>query len=458
MLAAAVDARGRLIVLCIALQYNERTFLLADELLVTARVALPPERVLMLTETPSSALSPADEPTRFKVLGAISFSHFLNDMIQSLILAIYPLLKDDFSLSFVQIGFITLTYQITGSLLQPFIGMYTDRKPQPRALSVGMAFTLVGLVLLSVAPNYGTILIAAALVGAGSSIFHPESSRVARLASGGRHGLAQSIFQVGGNAGTAVGPLLAAWIILPYGRGSVAWFSLAALIAIAVLWKIGSWYLRERARSVGRAARHASRSHAHPLAAHVAWSMSILVALMFSKYLYLTSLSSYYTFYLISKFHLSIQSAQLHLFGFLFAIAMGTLIGGPVGDRIGRKRVIWVSILGVAPFTLLLPYANATWTSVLVFVIGLTIASAFSAILVFAQELLPGKVGTVSGLFFGLAFGIGGIGAALLGKLADLRGIEFVYDVCSYLPLLGLLAAFLPDLRAQRASARAHAA
>jgi FSR family fosmidomycin resistance protein-like MFS transporter len=412
----------------------------------------------MLTETQPAALSPADEPTRFKVLGAISFSHFLNDMIQSLILAIYPLLKNDFSLSFVQIGCITLTYQITGSLLQPLIGMYTDRKPQPRALSVGMGFTLVGLLMLSIAPNYGTILIAAALVGAGSSIFHPESSRVARLASGGQHGLAQSIFQVGGNAGTAVGPLLAAWIIIPYGRRSVAWFSLAALTAIAVLWKIGSWYLRQRARSGQHSAPHGARTLAHSATTHVAWSMSILVALMFSKYLYLTSLSSYYTFYLISRFHLSIQSAQVHLFGFLFAIAMGTLIGGPVGDRIGRKRVIWVSILGVAPFTLLLPYADATWTSILVFVIGLTIASAFSAILVFAQELLPGKVGTVSGLFFGLAFGIGGIGAALLGKVADLRGIEFVYSLCSYLPLIGLLAAFLPDLRTQRASVQPRAA
>src|ERR1700683_4766965 len=357
-------------------------FLLADEFSVAARVARQSDRATMLTETQPAALSPADEPTRFKVLGAISFSHFLNDMIQSLILAIYPLLKNDFSLSFVQIGLITLTYQITGSLLQPFIGMYTDRKPQPRALSVGMGFTLVGLVLLSVAPNYSMILIAAALVGAGSSIFHPESSRVARLASGGRRGLAQSIFQVGGNAGTAVGPLLAAWVILPYGRGSVAWFSLAALIAIAVLWRIGSWYLRQRARAGERSARHSSRPHAHPLRNHVTWSMSILVALMFSKYLYLTSLSSYYTFYLISKFHLSIQSAQLYLFGFLFAIAAGTLVGGPIGDRIGRKRVIWISILGVSPFTILLPYADLTWTAILVFIVGLTIASAFSAILV----------------------------------------------------------------------------
>jgi FSR family fosmidomycin resistance protein-like MFS transporter len=407
----------------------------------------------MLTEAPPAAGSSALQPTRFRVLGAISFSHFLNDMIQSLILALYPLLKNDFKLSFAQIGLITLTFQLTASVLQPFIGMYTDRHPQPRALSIGMGFTLIGLLLLSIAPNYGTVIIAAALVGSGSSIFHPESSRVARLASGGQHGLAQSIFQVGGNAGSSVGPLLAAWIIIPYGRSSVAWFSLAALIAICVLWRIGDWYLRQHALPLGQSALHATREPPSPVTRKVFWSMSILVALVFSKYFYLASLSSYYTFYLISKFHLSIQSAQLHLFGFLFAIALGTLVGGPVGDRIGRKRVIWVSILGVAPFTLALPYADAAWTSVLVFIIGLTLASAFSAIIVFAQELLPGRVGTVSGLFFGLAFGVGGIGAALLGRVADLRGIEYVYNVCSFLPLIGLLTAFLPDLRGRHARA-----
>jgi FSR family fosmidomycin resistance protein-like MFS transporter len=412
----------------------------------------------MLTEAPPAAGSSALQPTRFRVLGAISFSHFLNDMIQSLILALYPLLKNDFKLSFAQIGLITLTFQLTASVLQPFIGMYTDRHPQPRALSIGMGFTLIGLLLLSIAPNYGTVIIAAALVGSGSSIFHPESSRVARLASGGQHGLAQSIFQVGGNAGSSVGPLLAAWIIIPYGRTSVAWFSLAALIAILVLWRIGSWYLRQHALPAGKAVLHAARERSTAVSGKVVWSISILVALVFSKYFYLASLSSYYTFYLISRFHLSIQSAQLHLFGFLFAIALGTLVGGPVGDRIGRKRVIWVSILGVAPFTLMLPYANAAWTTVLVFIIGLTIASAFSAILVYAHELLPGRVGTVSGLFFGLAFGVGGIGAALLGKLADLRGIEYVYSVCSFLPLIGLLTAFLPDLRSRRAGVRPAAA
>jgi FSR family fosmidomycin resistance protein-like MFS transporter len=412
----------------------------------------------MLTEALPAPESPVHQPTRFRVLGAISFSHFLNDMIQSLILAIYPLLKNDFKLSFAQIGLITLTFQLTASVLQPFIGMYTDRHPQPRALSIGMGFTLIGLLLLSVAPNYGTVILAAALVGSGSSIFHPESSRVARLASGGQHGLAQSIFQVGGNAGSSVGPLLAAWIIIPYGRTSIAWFSLAALVAILVLWRIGSWYLAQHARPPGRSAPHAASDRSSPVTTKVFWSVAILVALVFSKYFYLASLSSYYTFYLISKFQMSIQSAQLHLFGFLFAIALGTLVGGPVGDRIGRKRVIWVSILGVAPFTLVLPYADAAWTSVLVFVIGLIISSAFSAILVFAQELLPGRVGTVSGLFFGLAFGAGGIGAALLGKLADVRGIEFVYSVCSFLPLIGLLTAFLPDLRSQRVNRRPGAA
>jgi MFS transporter, FSR family, fosmidomycin resistance protein len=411
----------------------------------------------MLTKALPSSVLPVHEPTRFRVLGAISFSHFLNDMIQSLILALYPVLKADFKLSFTQIGLITLTYQLTASVLQPFIGMYTDRHPQPRALSIGMGFTLVGLLLLSVAPNYLTVIVAAALVGAGSSIFHPESSRVARLASGGQHGLAQSIFQVGGNAGSAVGPLLAAWVIIPYGRTSVAWFSLAALVAIFVLWRIGDWYLRHHALSWGKSTAHGTPAELSPLSRKAAWALLILVALVFSKYFYLTSLSSYYTFYLISKFHLSIQTAQLHLFGFLFAIALGTLIGGAIGDRIGRKRVIWVSILGVAPFTLVLPYVDLMWTAVLVFIIGLTIASAFSAILVFAQELLPGRVGTVSGLFFGLAFGIGGVGAALLGKLADARGIEYVYSVCSFLPLIGLATAFLPDLRGQRPVARSNA-
>ncbi len=382
--------------------------------------------------------------TRFNVLGAISFSHFLNDLLQSLIIAIYPLLKGEYDLTFTQIGAITLTYQICASLLQPLIGAYTDKHPKPYSLSIGMCFTLIGLVTLAFAPTYPVVLAAAASVGTGSAIFHPESSRIARLASGGRHGLAQSIFQVGGNAGTAVGPLLAAWIVIPHGRPSIAWFAVCALLAMAVLARVGAWYKRQhlaRPRSV----RH--REAAEPVPARVAaWSIGILVLLVFSKYFYTASITSYYSFYLIEKFHLSVRSAQLHLAVFLIGMALGTLFGGHVGDRIGRKRVIWASILGVAPFALVLPYVDLMWTSVLIFIIGLILSSAFSAIVVFAQELLPGKVGTVSGLFFGLAFGIGGIGAAILGGVADRYGIEFVYRVCAYLPLLGMVAAFLPNL------------
>jgi MFS transporter, FSR family, fosmidomycin resistance protein len=381
---------------------------------------------------------------RFNVLGAISFSHFLNDMMQSLIVAIYPLLKGEFHLSFVQVGVITLTYQICASLLQPVIGVYTDKHPQPYSLSLGMGFTLIGIATLAFASNYASVLGAAALIGTGSSIFHPESSRIARLASGGRHGLAQSIFQVGGNAGSAMGPLLAAWIIIPHGQASLAWFTLAALLAIVVLTNVGGWYKRQH---LNRAASKTRAAVPSPVSARrVAWSIGILVVLIFSKYFYIASITSYYSFYLIAKFHVSIQSAQLHLFIFLLAMALGTLFGGPIGDRIGRKRVIWVSILGVAPFTLALPFVDLTWTSVLSFVIGLILSSAFSAIVVFAQELMPGKVGAVSGLFFGFAFGIGGIGAAVLGGLADQHGIEFVYRICAYLPLLGMVAAFLPDI------------
>ena len=383
-------------------------------------------------------------PTAFKVLGAISFSHFLNDTIQSLILAIYPLLKADFHLTFSQIGLITLSYQLTASLLQPMVGFYTDHKPQPYSLAFGMACTLMGLVLLGTAPNYQMLLLAAALVGTGSSVFHPESSRVARMASGGRLGLAQSIFQVGGNTGTAMGPLLAAWVVIPRGQVSIAWFSLLALVAIIVLWQVGGWYRRRRSAS-SRAGAHKGSDLLLPTR-EIALSLLILLILIFSKYFYLASLSSYYTFYLMHKFQLSVQSAQMHLFAFLFAVAVGTFFGGPIGDRIGRKRVIWISILGAAPFALALPYANLAWTGILAFMIGLILASAFSAILVFAQELIPGKVGTISGLFFGLAFGMAGIGAAVLGKVADHNGIEFVYHLCSYLPLLGVLAAFLPDI------------
>jgi FSR family fosmidomycin resistance protein-like MFS transporter len=382
--------------------------------------------------------------TSFKVLGAISFSHLLNDMIQSLILAIYPILKGEFALSFGQIGLITLTYQITASLLQPVVGLYNDHHPQPYSLPIGMGFTLAGLLLLSVAPSFYVVLLAAALVGTGSSIFHPESSRVARMASGGQHGLAQSLFQVGGNLGTAAGPLLAAAFIVPYGQRSIAWFSLAALLAIIILAQISKWYAHHHLGARGRASRSAA-SVALPRN-KVVFSIGILLILVFSKYFYMASIGSYFTFYLISKFQLSVQRAQIYLFAFLFAMALGALIGGPVGDRIGRKYVMWGSILGVAPFTLLLPYANLFWTGVLVVIIGIILASAFSAILVYAQELIPGKVGMVSGLFFGFAFGMGGIGAAVLGHLADRTGIEFIYKVCSFLPLLGIVAALLPNL------------
>jgi FSR family fosmidomycin resistance protein-like MFS transporter len=392
----------------------------------------------------SSVIVPMVQP-RFNVLGAISFSHFLNDMMQSLIVSIYPLLKGEFSLSFVQIGAITLTYQVCASLLQPIIGVYTDKHPKPYSLSLGMCFTLVGMLTLAWAPNYISVLGAAALIGAGSAIFHPESSRIARLASGGRHGLAQSIFQVGGNAGSAVGPLLAAWIILPHGQASLAWFAIAAVLAIAVLARVGAWYKRHHIERSSPAPHHAAA--ASPLSKRrVAWSIAVLIVLIFSKYFYVASISSYFVFFLIEKFHVSVRNAQVHLFVFLLAMALGTLFGGPLGDRIGRKRVIWVSILGIAPFTLMLPYVDLMWVGILTFFIGLILSSAFSAIVVFAQELLPGNVGAVSGLFFGFAFGIGGIGAAVLGGLADRHGIEFVYRICAYLPLLGMVAAFLPNI------------
>jgi len=378
-----------------------------------------------------------------RVVLAVSFCHFLNDMMQSLIPAMYPILKSSFQLSFSQVGLIALTGQLTASLLQPVVGLVTDRRPQPFSLPVGMGFTLGGLLLLARAPSFGLILVAVALMGMGSAVLHPESSRVARMASGGQHGLAQSLFQVGGNAGGALGPLLAAFFILPRGRASIAWFALAALLAMALLLKVGGWYRR---RAQGHLASAGSRSPSPVGRRRVAASLAILMALIFSKYFYLASLTSYYTFYLMSRFHVSVQNAQIHLFVFLGAVAAGTLAGGPVGDRIGRKYVIWVSILGILPFTLLLPRANLFWTGALSVIIGLVLASAFSAILVYAQELVPGRVGTISGLFFGFAFGMGGIGAALLGRLADLTDIFFVYKVCSFLPLIGLLAWFLPDL------------
>jgi len=398
-----------------------------------------------------AAAQPAAKVQRtvYSVLGAISFSHLLNDMIQSLILAIYPMLKDNFSLSFGQIGLITLTYQITASLLQPLVGSYTDKHPKPYSLPVGMGFTLAGLLLMSVAPSFGVLLVAAALVGCGSSVFHPESSRVARMASGGRHGLAQSLFQVGGNAGSSLGPLLAALIVIPHGQRSIAWFSVAALVAIVVLTQIGRWYKQHPAVKKARS----QSGHATLSRNQVMFAMGVLILLVFSKYFYLASINSYFTFYLIDKFHLPVQAAQVHLFVFLAAVAAGTVIGGPIGDRIGRKYVIWVSILGVAPFTMLLPYANLFWTGVLTVIIGIVLASAFSAILVYAQELIPGKVGMIAGLFFGFAFGMGGIGAAVLGQLADATSIAYVYKVCSFLPLIGLMTVFLPDVEGKRANA-----
>jgi MFS transporter, FSR family, fosmidomycin resistance protein len=401
----------------------------------------------------------AGSKTVFKVLLAISFCHLLNDTVQSLLPAIYPLLRDTFHLDFGQVGLISFTTTFTASLLQPLVGLYSDKHHKPNFLAIGMGITLIGLVTLSLAPSYATVLVAAGLVGMGSSVFHPESSRVARMASGGQHGMAQSLFQVGGNAGSALGPLLATFI-LPRGQRSIAWFSFVALLGIILLADIGAWTKRRRASQ-------AALQAAPPLAGHVveaahaephlqlprnkiAWSLAILVALMFSKYFYLASLGSYYTFYLMDKFHVSMRSAEIHLFAFFGAVAAGTFFGGPVGDRMGRKVVIWYSILGVLPFTLLLPYANLFWTGILSVLIGLILASAFSTILVFAQELVPSRVGTISGTFFGLAFGLGGIGAALLGKLADATSIRFVYHVCSFLPAVGILTAFLPDLNSSK--------
>ena len=403
----------------------------------------------METETasqPSATVRRPAESTALAILLALSFSHLLNDLIQSLIPAIYPLLKESFDLSFTQVGLITLTFQLTASLLQPLVGIYTDRYPKPFSLAVGMGFTLVGLILLARAGSFPMILIAAGLVGVGSSVFHPESSRMARAASGGRHGLAQSLFQVGGNAGSAVGPLLAAYIVVPNGQGSVGWFSVVALVAIVVLFRVGLWYRdRLRDRLVPTGGRDAG-TQSGLSRERIIFAVSILLCLIFSKYFYLVSLSSYYTFYLIDKFDLPIQTAQLYLFLFLASVAAGTFIGGPVGDRIGYKFVIWASILGVLPFTLALPYVNLFWTGVLTIPIGMILASAFSAILVYAQELMPRRVGMVAGLFFGFAFGMGGLGAALLGRLADHTSIGYVYHVCSFLPAIGILTAFLPNL------------
>ncbi len=392
---------------------------------------------------------PGVQKTVLGILIALSLSHLLNDTMQSLIPAIYPVLKQSFQLSFTQIGLITFVNQMTASLLQPVVGWQTDRRPLPFSLPVGMGFSLLGLGMLSVAGNFEMILISVALVGVGSSVFHPEASRVARMASGGRHGFAQSLFQVGGNAGTSVGPLLAALIIVPGGQSELKWFCLIALVGIALLYRVGSWYrdhlhlLKVKSSSHEFVAGLSSRQ--------VSMSLAILIALVFSKYFYLASMTSYYTFFLIDKFNVSVQAAQIYLFVFLFAVAAGTIIGGPLGDRFGRKNVIWASILGVTPFTLLLPYASLDGVIVLSVFIGVILASAFSAIVVYAQELVPGKVGMIAGLFFGLAFGLAGIGSAVLGKLADMTSVTFVFQICSFLPLLGLLTSFLPNLEKREA-------
>jgi FSR family fosmidomycin resistance protein-like MFS transporter len=395
--------------------------------------------------------------TTFSILAAISFCHLLNDMMQSLLPAIYPILKDNYGLDFGQIGLITFTYQLTASLLQPVIGFYTDLRPKPYSLVAGMSFSLVGLVLLGNASTYPLLLLAAALVGSGSAVLHPESSRVARMAAGRQPGLAQSVFQLGGNLGSSIGPLFAAVVVLRFGQPSVAWFALAAVVGMLLLVRVGRWYTQHglaRMRS-----HHARTKLREPLPRRrVLGAMAVLVLLMFSKFFFMASISSYYTFYLIDKFGVPIRNAQLHLFLFLASVAIGTAVGGAVGDRFGRKLVIWVSILGVLPFALALPYASLFWTTVLSVPIGMILASAFPAIVVYGQELLPFKVGTVAGFMFGLAFGLGGVGAALIGELADATSIQFVFRVCSVLPALGLLAAFLPHIEAGGRGQRAAAA
>jgi FSR family fosmidomycin resistance protein-like MFS transporter len=426
---------------------------------MTYSMASGPTASGTLTAEPLSA--PVTAPERaggdiaIAILISASVCHLLNDMMQSMLASIYPLIKDDFQLDFVQIGIITLAFQLTASLLQPFVGMWTDKRPMPFSLPVGMGFTLVGLVMLAFASGFLSVLVAAAMIGVGSSVFHPESSRVARLASGGRHGMAQSLFQVGGNFGTAIGPLLAAFIIVPYGRQNVLFFTLAAVLGIVILTYMSSWYNRHL---IARRAKSAAKALVSPVSRRmVQISLAVLILLTFSKNFYMASFSSYYTFYLMDRFDLSVQTAQIHLFLFLGAAAAGTILGGPIGDAIGRKPVIWISILGVVPFTLALPYVNLFWTDVFAILTGLIMASAFPAIVVYAQELLPGKVGMVAGLFFGFAFGMGGLGAALLGWLADQTSIAFVYQVCSFLPLIGILTWFLPNLETARMRQRATA-
>lgn len=390
--------------------------------------------------------------TAFAILSMLAVCHMLNDMLQSIISAVYPLLKDSLLLNFTQIGLITLVFQLSSSIFQPVVGLITDKRPQPYSLPIGMAFSMIGILSLSFAGSFIHVLIAVFLTGLGSSIFHPEASRLAYMASGGKTGLAQSIFQVGGNFGSSVGPLLALWIITPYGQQNIKWLSLIALVCIGIMLVISKWYKSNlyRLKSAKKDDSSIEKQSVYS-SGKVAFAITILLILIFSKYVYMASLNSYYMFYLIDKFGVSVKDAQLFLFAFLFAVALGTIIGGPIGDRIGRKYVIWASILGTAPFALIMPHVGLVWTCVLSIFIGFILSSAFSAILVYAQELVPGKVGLIGGLFFGLAFGIAGIASAILGKIADETSIQHVYDICAYLPLIGLVAAFLPNTKKEKA-------
>ncbi|HEY4193276.1 MAG TPA: MFS transporter [Mesorhizobium sp.] len=407
----------------------------------------------MTDTTATAATTPAQssaQATALAVILAVSLCHGINDIMQSLLAAIYPLLKQNYGLDFWQIGLLTFTFQMTASMLQPVIGMVTDKKPMPYSLPYGMASSLIGLIVLAYAGHYWLLLVGASLIGIGSAVFHPESSRIARLASGGRHGLAQSLFQVGGNAGQAMGPLLAAFVVVPFGQKSIAWFAIGSMIGIIVLWQVSGWYTRLRAATK----HHKAAIYVSPFPKkRVAWALTILTLLVLTKNAYIASLSSYYTFYVIHKFGVSVQTSQVLLFAFLGSSALGILLGGPFGDRFGQKAMIWFSIVGVLPFTLALPYANFEWTVILTIIIGLILSSAFSNIVVFAQELVPGRVGMIGGIFFGLAFGVGGIAAALLGVVADEMGIDFVFQVCSYLPFLGLLTIFLPNMKEARKAA-----
>lgn len=404
----------------------------------------------------ATAANASAQPARqivYQILFAISFSHFLNDLIQSTIPSLYPILKGEFQLSFAQIGMITLVFQLTASILQPFVGIYTDKHPNPRSLAIGMGLSLSGLLLLAFAHHYYMVLVSVSLIGMGSSVFHPEASRVAQMASGGQKGLAQSIFQVGGNAGSALGPLLVALIVLPLGQAYVSVFAFAAFLGIIILWRIGTWYSARLATRAATASRQVSLQHPTLPRKKIIFSIVILLTLVFSKYIYLTSMTSYYTFFLMDKFHISVKDAQLYLFLFLAAVAVGTILGGKLGDKYGRKLIIWISILGAAPFTLALPYLSLHWTIIFAIIIGLIIASAFSAILVFATDLMPGKIGLVAGLFFGFSFGMGGLGSAALGALADKTSISYVFHICAFLPLMGIITGLLPNTKPQGSAA-----